>query len=109
MVASHLPAMQPGWVFLIFYNMICVQYAKLWLHSDIRSFGRQSVNAFTSRYDSTLLSHTFLHQKCFCMDIITFVRLIHIFSELLTHKLHIAVLVEVDQKIHQSVHLPFTM
>ena len=30
-------------------------------------------------------------------------------SELPTHKLHIVTLADVDQKIHQSVHLPLTI
>ena len=38
-----------------------------WPYSDIRSCCRQSLHAFTSRYDSTLLGRTFLHQRCFCI------------------------------------------
>ena len=33
----------------------------------------------------------------------------HIGLELLTHKLDLAILPEVDQKINQSVHLPLTI
>ena len=36
----------------------------------MRSCCRQSLHAFTSRYDSTLLGRTFLHRRCFCISII---------------------------------------
>ena len=39
------------------------QYAKPWPHSDIRSCCHQSLHAFTSRYDSTLLGCIFLYAK----------------------------------------------
>ena len=39
-----------------------------WPYSDIRSCCRQSLHAFTSRYDSTLLGRTFLHRRCFCIS-----------------------------------------
>ena len=45
----------------------CVQYAKPWPHSDIKSCYRQSAHVFTSRYDSTLLGHAFFTPKVFCM------------------------------------------
>ena len=41
--------------------------------------------------------------------IITFERFMHIGSELLTHKLHIATLGEGDQKVYLSVHLPLSI
>ena len=45
-----------------------IQYANLWPHSGIRSCYHQSLHAFTSGYDRTLLGHTFsLHRRCFCM------------------------------------------
>ena len=40
---------------------LCIQYAKPWLHCDIRSFCRQSLHAFTFRYDPTLLGHTIFY------------------------------------------------
>ena len=45
------------------------QYVKPWPHSDIRSCCHQPLHAlnFTFMYDSTLLGHTFLHQRYFCM------------------------------------------
>ena len=56
------------------YTICTVQYlsvqyaiAKPQLYSDIRSRCHQSVHAVTFRYDSTLLGHTFLHQRCFCI------------------------------------------
>ena len=45
----------------------CVQYARPWPHSDIRSCCRQSAHVFTSRYDSTLLGHAFFTPKVFWM------------------------------------------
>ena len=42
---------------------LCIQYAKPWLHFDIRSCCRQSLHALTSRYDSTLLGHVFFYAK----------------------------------------------
>ena len=41
--------------------------AKPWPYSDIRSCCQQSVHVVIFRYDSTLLSSTFLHQGYFCM------------------------------------------
>ena len=39
-----------------------------WSYIDISSCCRQSVHAFTSRYDSTLFSCTILHRRCFCIS-----------------------------------------
>ena len=53
------------------YCSACVQYAKPWPHSDIKSCCRQSTYVFTSRYDSTLLGRAFLTLKLyhyFCKD-----------------------------------------
>ena len=52
---------------------LCIQYAKPWLHSDIRSCCCRSLHAFTSGYNSTLLGHStslftlkvFLHEMNF--------------------------------------------
>ena len=44
-------------------------YAKHWPHCDIRSCCHQSLYAFTSRYDSTLLGRIFLYQKAFLHEI----------------------------------------
>ena len=41
---------------------VCVQYAKPLLHSDIRSYCRQSTHVLTSRY---LLGHAFFTLKMF--------------------------------------------
>ena len=45
----------------------CVQYARPWPHSDIRSCCRQSAHVFNSRYDSTLLGRAFFTPKVFWM------------------------------------------
>ena len=42
---------------------LCIQYAKPWLHSDIRSCCHRSLHAFTFRYDSTSLGHTIFYTK----------------------------------------------
>ena len=42
---------------IMFPGSVCVQYAKPWPHSGIRSCCHQSTNVFTSSYDSTLLGH----------------------------------------------------
>ena len=47
----------------------CVQYAKPWLHSDIRSCCCQSAHVFASRYDSTLLQCAFFTPKVFLHEI----------------------------------------
>ena len=49
---------------------LCIQYAKPWPHSDIRSCCRQSLLTFTSRYDSTLLGCIFINQRCSCMRLV---------------------------------------
>ena len=52
------------------YNVFsCVQYAKPWPHSDIRSCFRQSAHVFTSRYDSTLLGRAFFTPMVFLGEI----------------------------------------
>ena len=48
---------------------VCVQYAKPWLHSDIKSCCRQSAYVFTSMYDSTLLGRMFFTPKVFLHEI----------------------------------------
>ena len=45
------------------YSM-CIQYAKPWPFSDIKSYFHQYLHAFTSRYDSTLLGRIFFTPKC---------------------------------------------
>ena len=39
--------------------LMCSVCLAPWLYSDIRSCCRQSIHAFTSKYDSTLLGYTF--------------------------------------------------
>ena len=39
-------------------SIVCIQYAKPWLHSDIRSCCRQFLHAFT-----TLFGHTFFYTE----------------------------------------------
>ena len=43
--------------------ILCIQYAKPWLHSDIRSCCHRSLHAFTFRYDSTLLGYTIFYTE----------------------------------------------
>ena len=58
--------------------LMCYVCQDSWPYSDIRSFCCQSVHAFNSRYDSTLLGCTFLYtEDVIAWDIITFVRFMH--------------------------------
>ena len=58
--------------------LICSIYKAPWPYCDIRSCCHQSVHAFTSRYDSTLLGCTFVFTDVvFAWDIIIFVRFMH--------------------------------
>ena len=52
---------------IVMHNL-CVQYAKLWPHSDIRSC-LLSIHAFTSRCYSTLLGCSLLTPKILCMSL----------------------------------------
>ena len=89
---------------------IVILICKPWPYSDIRSCCHQSVHAFTSRYDSTLLDCTFLHRRCVCMRYHHFYKVhAYCYSSIIIDSC-IATPAEVDQKIHQSVRfLPLTI
>ena len=53
----------------VFGIILCIQYAKPWPHSDIRSCCHLSLHAFTSRYDFTLLGHVFFMLKVYLHEI----------------------------------------
>ena len=50
----------------IVFTYICIQYAKPWPYSDIRSC-RQSLHAFIFRYDSTLLGRAIFYTEGACV------------------------------------------
>ena len=58
---------------------LCIHYANFQLHSDTRSCCRQSIHAFTSRYDSTLLGHTIFTLK------VSLLHGIHTYTHTYTH------------------------
>ena len=68
---------------VVFICSVCSALATFWHQISL-----SSVHAFTSRYDSTLLDSTFYTKSVFAWVTNTFVRFMHIASELLTHKLH---------------------
>ena len=53
----------------MYSTILCIQYAKPWPHSNIRSCCRQSLHTFTFRYDSTLLGCVFFYAECVLHEI----------------------------------------